>query len=197
MECETLNLLSGWPADPCGLNSAQSVHYLTEALRLAFHDRNLQLGDPDFVHADVDRLISPAYADSLRGGINPHKATPSGTLSGPGASAEGRSTTHFSVVDAAGNAVSLTYTLNDWFGARVVAAGSGILLNDEMDDFLREIRRTQHVSDWLRAKTDAIAPGKRPLFVDDAHHRHSTRGNCCWWSARRAVATFRPRCCRR
>jgi gamma-glutamyltranspeptidase/glutathione hydrolase len=162
VECETLNLLSGWPADPTGLNSAQSVHYLTEALRRAFRDRNLQLGDPDFVHADVDRLISPAYADSLRRGIDPDKATPSATLPGPAASTEGRSTTHFSVVDAAGNAVALTYTLNDWFGGRVVAAGTGILLNDEMDDFSAKSGEP-NMYGLVEGENNAIAPGKRPL----------------------------------
>ncbi len=162
VECETLNLLSGWPADPSGFNSAQSVHYLTEALRRAFRDRNLQLGDPDFVHADVDRLISPAYADTLRRGIDPDKATPSATLPGPGASAEGRSTTHLSVVDAAGNAASLTYTLNDWFGGRVVAAGSGILLNDEMDDFSAKSGEP-NMYGLVEGENNAIAPGKRPL----------------------------------
>jgi gamma-glutamyltranspeptidase/glutathione hydrolase len=160
--CETLNLLSGWPADPSGFHSAQSVHYLTEALRRAYRDRNLQLGDPDFVHADVDRLISPAYADSLRGGIDPDKATPSATLPGPAASIEGRSTTHFWVVDAAGNAVSLTYTLNDWFGGRVVAAGTGILLNDEMDDFSAKSGEP-NMYGLVEGENNAIAPGKRPL----------------------------------
>ncbi len=120
--CETLNLLSAWPETPPDFHSAQSVHYLTESLRRAFHDRNLQLGDPDFVHADIEKLISPAYADALRSGIDPDKATPSSSLPGLPGSAEGSSTTHLSVVDAAGNAVSLTYTLNDWFGAHVVAA---------------------------------------------------------------------------
>jgi gamma-glutamyltranspeptidase/glutathione hydrolase len=160
--CQTLNLLAGWPVDPSGFHSAQSVHYLTEALRRAFRDRNLELGDPDFVHADVERLISPAYAEMLRRGINPDKATPSATLPGPGAAAEGRSTTHLSVVDAAGNAVALTYTLNDWFGARVVAAGTGILLNDEMDDFSAKPGEP-NMYGLVEGENNAIAPGKRPL----------------------------------
>ncbi len=162
VECETLNLLSGWPADPADFHSAQSVHYLTEALRRAFRDRNLQLGDPDFVHADVERLISPAYADTLRRGIDPDKATPSATLPGPGAAAEGHSTTHLSVVDAAGNAVALTYTLNDWFGGRVVAGGTGILLNDEMDDFSAKSGEP-NMYGLVEGENNAIAPGKRPL----------------------------------
>ena len=160
--CETLNLLAGWPADPSGFHSAQSVHYLTEALRRAFRDRNLELGDPDFVHADVERLISPAYAETLRRGIDPDKATPSAALPGPSASVEGRSTTHLSVVDAQGNAVALTYTLNDWFGARVVAAGTGILLNDEMDDFSAKSGEP-NMYGLVEGENNAIAPGKRPL----------------------------------
>jgi gamma-glutamyltranspeptidase/glutathione hydrolase len=162
VECETLNLLAGWPVDPSGFHSAQSVHYLTEALRRAFRDRNMELGDPDFVHTDVERLISPAYADTLRSGISADKATPSSTLRGPDASAEGRSTTHFSVVDAEGNAVSLTYTLNDWFGARVVAPGTGILLNDEMDDFSAKSGEP-NMYGLVEGENNAIAPGKRPL----------------------------------
>ncbi|MDE2252542.1 MAG: gamma-glutamyltransferase [Gammaproteobacteria bacterium] len=160
--CESLNVLSGWTVDPAGFHSAQPVHYMTEALRRAFHDRNLQLGDPAFVHADVDRLTSQAYADELRRGIDPDRATPSQSLLGPGASPEGHSTTHLSVVDAAGNAVALTYTLNDWFGARVVAAGTGILLNDEMDDFSAK-PGASNMYGLVEGENNAIVPGKRPL----------------------------------
>jgi len=160
--CESLNLLSGWPVDPAGFHSAQSVHYMAEALRRAFRDRNLELGDPDFVHADVERLISPAYADGLRREIDADKATPSSSLSGPGFAIEGSTTTHLSVVDAVGNAVSLTYTLNDWFGARVVPAGTGILLNDEMDDFSAKAG-APNMYGLVEGGNNAIAPGKRPL----------------------------------
>jgi len=160
--CESLNLLSGWPVDPADFHSAQSVHYMTESLRRAFRDRNLELGDPDFVHADVERLISPAYAEALRRGIDANKATPSLSLAGPGFAIEGRRTTHISVVDAAGNAVALTYTLNDWFGARVVPAGTGILLNDEMDDFSAK-PGAPNMYGLVEGENNAIAPGKRPL----------------------------------
>jgi gamma-glutamyltranspeptidase / glutathione hydrolase len=160
--CETLNLLFGWPVNRSEFHAAQQVHWLTEALRRAFHDRNLELGDPDFVHADVARLISPAYADGLRPGIDPDHATPSATLGGVGAGTEGKSTTHLSIVDDAGNAVSLTYTLNDWFGARVVAKGTGILLNDEMDDFSAK-PGASNMYGLVEGENNAIAPGKRPL----------------------------------
>lgn len=160
--CESLNLLSGWPTDPADFHSAQSVHYMTETLRRAFRDRNLELGDPDFVRADVERLISPSYADELRRGIDSDRATSSRSLAGPGFAIEGSSTTHVSVVDAAGNAVSLTYTLNDWFGARVVATGTGILLNDEMDDFSAK-PGAPNMYGLVEGENNAIAPGKRPL----------------------------------
>lgn len=160
--CETLNILSAYPMGELGWHSAQNIHYLTEALRRAFHDRNVSLGDPGFVKADVAKLISPDYAASLRGGISADKATPSVSLGVPGVGHEGASTTHFSIVDAAGNAVSFTYTLNDWFGARVTADGTGILLNDEMDDFSAKPGEP-NMYGLVEGTNNAIAPGKRPL----------------------------------
>lgn len=160
--CETLNILAGYPLAELGFHSAQGVHYMTEALRRAYHDRNVNLGDPDFVKVDVARLISPEYAAKLRLGIAPDKATPSSSLGIPGVDHEGKSTTHFSIVDAQGNAVSLTYTLNDWFGARVTPAGTGILLNDEMDDFSSK-PGVPNMFGLVEGVNNAIAPGKRPL----------------------------------
>lgn len=160
--CEVLNILSAYPMDKLGFHSAQGVHYTTEALRRAFHDRNVNLGDPDFVKVDVSRFLTPAYAAELRQGISADKATPSVSLGVPGAGHEGSSTTHFSIVDAQGNAVSLTYTLNDWFGARVTAPGTGILLNDEMDDFSAK-PGAPNMYGLVEGVNNAIAPGKRPL----------------------------------
>ena len=160
--CESLNILSGWPIDRFGFHSAQSVHVMTEALRRAFRDRNLNLGDPGFVQADIAKLVSPAYAATLRAGISLDRATPSSALGGIGAGSEGSSTTHLSVVDAQGSAVSLTYTLNDWFGARVTPAGTGILLNDEMDDFSAK-PGAPNMYGLVEGANNAIAPGKRPL----------------------------------
>lgn len=160
--CETLNILSAYPMGELGWHAAQNVHYLTEALRRAYHDRNVNLGDPGFVKADVAKLISPAYAAELRSEISADKATPSVSLGVPGQTREGASTTHFSIVDAAGNAVSLTYTLNDWFGARVTAEGTGILLNDEMDDFSSKPGEP-NMYGLVEGANNAIAPGKRPL----------------------------------
>ncbi len=160
--CETLGVLSGYPLAQWGFNSANSAHVLIEALRRAFHDRNLGLGDPDFVAVDTARLISPAYTAALRAGIALDKATPSRSLGGVSPTPEGRSTTHFSIVDAAGNAVALTYTLNDWFGARVMAPGTGILMNDEMDDFSAKAGASNMYA-LVEGLNNAIAPGKRPL----------------------------------
>jgi gamma-glutamyltranspeptidase / glutathione hydrolase len=160
--CETLNILAGYPMRELGFQSAQGVHFLTEALRRAFHDRNVNLGDPDFVKVDVTRFISTDYAAKMRAGIAPDKATSSDSLGIPGSGREGTSTTHFSIVDTSGNAVSLTYTLNDWFGARVTAAGTGILLNDEMDDFSSK-PGAANMFGLVEGVNNAIAPGKRPL----------------------------------
>ena len=160
--CETLTLLEGWPMGSLGFHSAQGVHYTAEALRRAFHDRNLNLGDPAFVKADIAKFTSKAYAAQQRATISADRATPSASLPGPEASKEGRSTTHFSIVDAAGNAVSLTYTLNDWFGARVTAAGTGVLLNDEMDDFSAK-PGASNMFGLVEGSNNAVAPGKRPL----------------------------------
>ncbi len=160
--CEAMNILAGYPMGALGFHSAQGVHYMTEALRRAFHDRNVNLGDPGFVKADVARFVAPGYADQLRQGIAADKATPSTSLGVPGSDHEGKSTTHFSIVDAQGNAVSLTYTLNDWFGARVTAAGTGILLNDEMDDFSSK-PGASNMFGLVEGANNAIAPGKRPL----------------------------------
>jgi gamma-glutamyltranspeptidase/glutathione hydrolase len=155
-------VLEGYPLGALGHHSAQGVHYTVEALRRAYHDRNMNLGDPDFVTVDVGRFTSKAYAADLRAGIDPDKATPSSSLEGPSTGKEGKSTTHFSVVDKAGNAVSLTYTINDWFGARVTASGTGVLLNNEMDDFSAK-PGYPNIYGLVEGLNNAIAPGKRPL----------------------------------
>ncbi|WP_298197630.1 gamma-glutamyltransferase [Novosphingobium sp.] len=160
--CETLNILEGYPMAALGFHSAQGVHYEVEALRRAFHDRNTQLGDPAFVKLDVARFTDKGYAARQREGITADKATPSASLGLPTALPEGQSTTHVSIVDKAGNAVSLTYTLNDWFGARVTAPGTGILLNDEMDDFSSK-PGVPNMFGLVEGSNNAIAPGKRPL----------------------------------
>lgn len=160
--CETLNIVEGYDMAALGYHSAQGTHDLIEAMRRAYHDRNLNLGDPSFVKVDVAHFTDKAYAAQLRAGIAPDKATPSASLPAPNAANEGHNTTHFSIVDAQGNAVSLTYTLNDWFGARVTPPGTGILLNDEMDDFSAK-PGAPNMFGLVEGPNNAIAPGKRPL----------------------------------
>lgn len=160
--CETFNILEGYPVGKLGFHSAAGTHLLAEAMRRAYHDRNLNLGDPSFVTVDTAHFIDKAYAAQLRQGIDPNRATPSASLGGIGGGAEGQNTTHFSIVDKDGNAVSLTYTLNDWFGAHVTAAGTGILLNDEMDDFSAK-PGSPNMYGLVEGPNNAVAPGKRPL----------------------------------
>ena len=161
--CEMLNILEGYPLRQFGWGSAQALHYEIEAMRRAFVDRNTLLGDPNFVSNPVERLIDKNYAVKIRDSIKPDKAGVSSELGKDDvASHEGSNTTHFSIVDVAGNAVSLTYTLNDWFGARVVASGTGVLMNDEMDDFTANPGRV-NVDGVRQSEANAIAPGKIPL----------------------------------
>jgi gamma-glutamyltranspeptidase/glutathione hydrolase len=160
--CETFNILEGYPIGELGFHSAAGTHILTEALRRAYHDRNLNLGDPSFVTIDTAHFIDKGYAAALRQGIDPARATPSMSLGASGIGSEGQNTTHFSIVDKDGNAVSLTYTLNDWFGAHVTAAGTGILLNDEMDDFSAK-PGAPNMYGLVEGTNNAVAPGKRPL----------------------------------
>ncbi len=159
--CETLGILSGYDLSKLGFHSAAATHLTIEALRRAYHDRNLNLGDPDFVKVDTARFTAPAYTDALRAGIG-EKATPSLSLGGVGAAKEGANTTHYSIVDKQGNAVSVTYTLNDWFGARVTVPGTGILLNDEMDDFSAKPGEP-NMYGLVEGPNNAIGAGKRPL----------------------------------
>jgi gamma-glutamyltranspeptidase/glutathione hydrolase len=160
--CETLNILSGYDLSAMGFHSAAEVHVLVEALRRVYVDRNNKLGDPDFVSNPIAELTDPAYAAKLRASIDPERATPSSTLGPPSPLHEGKSTTQFDVVDAAGNAVSVTYTLNDWFGAHRVAATTGIVMNDEMDDFTSK-PGAPNMFGLVQGKANAIAPGKTPL----------------------------------
>ncbi|WP_395703489.1 gamma-glutamyltransferase [Aquabacterium sp.] len=160
--CEILNVLEGYPLKEWGFRSAQAVHVQIEAMRHAYVDRNSYLGDPDFVKNPLERLLSKDYAAQLRHVIDPHKAGVSKDIKPGVAPHEGSNTTHYSIVDKWGNAVSVTYTLNDWFGARVTAAKTGVLLNDEMDDFTAKIG-VPNLYGLVQGQANSIAPGKRPL----------------------------------
>jgi gamma-glutamyltranspeptidase/glutathione hydrolase len=159
--CEILGILSGYDMPRLGFHSAEAVHLMVEAMRRAYVDRNTYLGDPDFVSNPIDRLLSADYEASLRAKIGP-RATPSReVIAGLGAP-EKTETTHYSVVDHAGNAVSVTYTINGLFGAHAMAPGTGVLMNDEMDDFTAKAG-VPNMFGLVQGDDNAIAPGKRPL----------------------------------
>ena len=160
--CEILNVLEGYPLKEMGFRSAQAVHHQIEAMRHAYVDRNSYLGDPEFVKNPLDRLLSKDYAAALRAVIVANKAGVSQAIKPGVAPHEGSNTTHYSIVDKWGNAVSVTYTLNDWFGAKVTAATTGVILNDEMDDFTAKIG-VPNLYGLVQGEANAIAPGKRPL----------------------------------
>ncbi len=160
--CEILNILEGYPLKELGFRSAQAVHYQIEAMRHAYVDRNSYLGDPDFVKNPLARLLDKNYAAQIRAVIDPAKAAVSKDLKPGVAPHEGNNTTHYSIVDKFGNAVSVTYTLNDWFGAKVTAAKTGVILNNEMDDFTAKIG-VPNLYGLVQGEANAIAPGKRPL----------------------------------
>ncbi|HTZ70210.1 MAG TPA: gamma-glutamyltransferase, partial [Acetobacteraceae bacterium] len=160
--CEMLNILQGYDLAAMGFHSAAEVHVLVEAMRHAYLDRNNRLGDPDFVKDPVAQLIDPAYAATVRKQIDPVRATPSATLHAGVLAHEGTNTTQISVVDAAGNAVAMTYTLNLWFGSGHVAGDTGIVMNDEMDDFTSKIG-TANAFGLMQGEPNEIAPGKTPL----------------------------------
>jgi gamma-glutamyltranspeptidase/glutathione hydrolase len=160
---EILNILEGFPMAEQGLNSAASIHDIAEAEKLAYADRARYLGDPDFVRIPLKGLTSRAYADQVRATIPPDRARPaSEIMPGDPARYESDQTTHFSVVDAAGDAVSNTYTLNFSYGSGLVAEGTGVLLNNELDDFAAK-RGASNAYGLLGDDANAPGPGKRPL----------------------------------
>ncbi|NKI73411.1 gamma-glutamyltransferase [Dickeya sp. CFBP 2040] len=160
--CETLNILEGYDLKSMGFNSAQAIHVMTEAMRHAYMDRNTYLGDPAFVKNPTDRLLSKDYAAEIRKKIDNTNATPSEQVQ-PGIEPhEKPETTHYSIVDNQGNAVSTTYTVNGRFGAVVIAPGTGFFLNDEMDDFTVKVGE-KNLYGLVQGERNSIAPGKRPL----------------------------------
>lgn len=164
--CEILNILQGLPMSKLGFHSAASVHYMVEAMRRAYADRNTYLGDPAFVKNPLDRLLSPTYAAKLRSEILPDHATPSSEvhpgLGGISPASEGVDTTSYAIVDAKGNAVAVTYTINSLFGSKRIAGDTGFFLNDEMDDFTSKPGVPNQFG-LVQGSANAIAPGKRPL----------------------------------
>jgi gamma-glutamyltranspeptidase/glutathione hydrolase len=174
---ESLNILEGYDLAKLGNRSAQAIHFITEAFRRAFFDRAEFLGDPDSARIPVAQLIDKKYAAAWRETMDPVRASSSKDLKRPAVFSEleqyaaahpptspheGQHTTHYSVVDAEGNAVAVTTTINDWFGSRVTADGLGFLLNDEMDDFSAK-PGVPNSDGLLQGAANAIGPGKRPL----------------------------------
>ncbi len=175
---EILNILEGYDLGKMGDRSAQSMHFTLEAFRRAFFDRAEFMGDPDFAKIPVAQLIDKRYAAAWEETIDPAHATPSKDLKRPAifseleqyaaghppamAAPESNHTTHYSVMDAEGNAVAVTTTINAWFGSRVTADGLGFLLNDEMDDFSSK-PGVPNSDGLIQSSTNAIGPGKRPL----------------------------------
>ncbi len=160
---EIANILEGFPLGEQGFNAAQTIHEMAEAEKLAYADRAQYLGDPDFVKIPVAGLTSKAYAGRLREGIAPDHARAAGEIApGKPEPYESDQTTHFSIVDEKGNAVSNTYTLNLSYGCGLVAEGAGVLLNDELDDFSAK-PSAANVYGLLGGDANAPAPGKRPL----------------------------------
>lgn len=157
---EMLGMLERFDLRGLEYRSADEIHLMVEAMRRAYADRNRHLGDPDFVSVPIDRLLSSSYLDSLAKTIDPARATPSepGVAAGP----ESAQTTHYSVVDSAGNAVAVTTTINGSFGSAVVVRGAGFLLNNEMDDFTTRPGEP-NMYGLVQGESNSIAPGKRML----------------------------------
>ena len=160
---QILNILEGYPLKEYGQNSAQTIHLMAEAMQLAYADRAEYLGDSDFINVPASGLTSEAYADKLRTLINPDKATPASTIKANNPLPyESDQTTHFSVVDKDGNAIANTYTLNFSYGTGLVADGTGILLNNEMDDFSAK-PGVPNGYGLLGGEANAVEANKRPL----------------------------------
>ena len=157
---QILQMLEGW--DLGALEGPQRTHLIVEAMRRAYRDRTFYLGDPDFVKVPVARLTSPDYAAGLRASIHPQHATPSASFSGQPAPLEDTETTHFSIIDAEGNRAGVTQTVNLTYGSGLIPPGTGVLLNNEMDDFaLRP--GTPNAFGVMGFEANAPKPGKRML----------------------------------
>lgn len=155
-----LNILEGWEMGRLGWHSPDAIHRMVEAMRRAYADRNYWLGDPDFVEMPLERLLSRAYADSLRRTVHPARASDSREFTR--VPPERPSTTHYSIVDGAGNAVAGTTTLNGTFGSGVTVRGAGFLLNNVMDDFTVKVG-VPNAYGLVQGEANAIRPGKRML----------------------------------
>ena len=160
---QMLGMLENSGYEKSGAGSAASVHFVSEVMRRFFADRSEYFGDPDFFKVPTRALLNPAYIAKQKSSIDPNRATPSSDI-GPGklAGYESSETTHFSIVDKDGNAVAMTYTLNGGYGSHVTVPGTGILLNNEMDDFAAK-PGVPNMYKLIQGEGNSIQPGKRPL----------------------------------
>ena len=160
---QMLGMLEGSGYEKTGAGSAASIHYVAEVMRRFYADRSEYFGDPDFYKVPVGKLLNPRYIASRRNSIDPQQATPSEQIR-PGALTgyEGTETTHFNIVDREGNAVAVTYTLNNGYGSGVTVPGLGFFLNDEMDDFSAKPGE-ENLFHLVQGEANAIEAGKRPL----------------------------------
>ena len=160
---QMLGMLDGTGYEKGGAGSATVVHYMAEAMRRYFADRSEHLGDPDFVKVPMTSLLSPKYLARQRASIDPERATPSSQIKATVFDGhESMETTHYTVADAEGNVVAVTYTLNGGYGSKVTATGLGFLLNNEMDDFAPKPGEA-NMYGLIQGEANAIAPGKTPL----------------------------------
>jgi gamma-glutamyltranspeptidase/glutathione hydrolase len=157
---EILNILEAYPINR--LAPVLRTHLIAEAMRRAFRDRAIYLGDPDFVEIPLDMLVSQYYADGLRASMRPDRATPSGTLPGNEQIPEGTDTTHFSIIDADGNMVAATLTVNLPFGSAFMPPGTGLVVNNQMDDFSAK-PGVPNAFGLIGFAANEIRPYKRPL----------------------------------
>ncbi len=160
---QMLGMLEGSGYEKGGAGSAESIHYMAEVMRRFSADRSEYFGDPDFYQVPIQKLLDPKYIASRRASIDPAHATPSDQIH-PGSISmrEGTETTHFNIVDSAGNTVAVTYTLNNGYGSGVTVPGLGFLLNDEMDDFASK-PGAENLFHLIQGESNAIQPGKRPV----------------------------------
>ncbi len=160
---QMLGMLDGSGYEKAGAGAASTIHYQVEVMRRFYADRSEYMADPDYFKVPLAGLLDPAYLRNRRTSIDPDHATPSARIRpGHPAGSDGTETTHYAVVDAEGNAVAVTYTLNNGFGSGVTVPGLGFLLNDEMDDFTAKPGES-NMFGLVQGKANAIEPGKRPL----------------------------------
>lgn len=160
--CEILQIVQGYPLRTFGYNTVKSTHYNVEAMRYAYADRNYYLSDPDFNTIPVETLISEKHANTIRQHISDDTASPSSQITVTSSQLEGHNTTSYAVVDAQGNAVSVTFTLNDYFGSKVIPGNTGFFLNNQLSDFTIKQGVPDPYGLVSESQRNLIGPGKRP-----------------------------------